>query len=80
MFKMQHLSTLVAVIRLLIVPPSVQAVRRVSMESCATRGVTVPTMDAATGPTGPVCVIPDCTDASATSVGPASLTSPDSTL
>lgn len=56
----------------------VQAVLRASMESSATRSVTVPITGAATGPMEPVCVILDSTDASATSVSPSVLILPDS--
>lgn len=48
----------------------VQVVLKASTGSSAIRNVTVPTTGAATGPTGPACVILDSTDASATSVSP----------
>lgn len=50
--------------------PCVQAVRRVSTGSSATRSVTVPITGAAIGHMAPVCVILDSTGASATSVSP----------
>lgn len=48
------------------------------MGNSAIRSVTVPTTAAATGPTEPVCVILDSTDASATSVSPTVPTLPHS--
>lgn len=50
------------------------------MGSSATRSVTAPTMDAATGPTEPVCVILDSMDASVTCVSPIISVSPSTDL